>query len=75
MTQPPLLLTILAKLMLTGAVCLFTELCNTLTVLHLFYKHRHDIANLSNMSRTSTTNIQINKHGYSGCKPPPPPPL
>ncbi len=58
--HPPL--TILAKLTLTGAVCLFTELCDTLTDLRLFYEHRLNIVKLSNMSATSTTDLVLQTH-------------
>ncbi len=47
--KPLLLLIILAKLTLNGAVCLFTKLCDTLTDLRLFYEHRHNIVKLSNI--------------------------
>ncbi len=49
-------LTVLAKLMLTGAVRLFTELCDKLTDLRLFYEHRQ-VVKLSNMSTTNTTDV------------------
>ncbi len=53
--KPLFLFTILAKLTLTGAKYLFTELCDTLTNLRLFYEHRRNVVKLSNISRTSTT--------------------
>ncbi len=53
----PFLLTILAKLTLTGAVCLFTELCDTLTDLHLFCEHSRKVVKLSKLSRNSTTDL------------------
>ncbi len=45
---------LLAKLTLAGAVCLFTDLCDTLTDLGLFYERKHNIVKLSYMSMTSS---------------------
>ncbi len=58
--KPSLLLSILAKLTLTGAVCLFMELyVNTLTYLCLFYEHRHNICKFPYLSFTTDTVQQM----------------